>query len=96
MPVWRRGRKQPASGNSDRGTQYGSDGRLRFCRQRNLDSRVSRCGNCWDSAADESFFSSLKHERIKKRVDQTRDTWVDTETKSLGPGTCCTWHPPAD
>jgi len=27
---------------------------------------MSRKGNCWDNAVAESFFSSLKKERIKK------------------------------
>ena len=30
-------------------------------------------GNCWDNAVAESFFSSLKKERIKKRIYKTRD-----------------------
>lgn len=35
---------------------------------------MSRCGNCWDNAVAESFFSSLKRGRIKERVYKTRDT----------------------
>jgi putative transposase len=34
---------------------------------------MSRRGNCWDNALVESFFSSLKKERIKKRIYQTRE-----------------------
>ena len=34
---------------------------------------MSRRGNCWDNAVVESFFSSLKKERIKKRVYKTRE-----------------------
>jgi putative transposase len=34
---------------------------------------MSRRGNCWDNAVAESFFSSLKKERIKKRLSKTRD-----------------------
>jgi putative transposase len=34
---------------------------------------MSRKGNCWDNAVVESFFSSLKKERIKKRIYPTRD-----------------------
>lgn len=30
-------------------------------------------GNCWDNAVAESFFSSLKKERIHKRIYKTRD-----------------------
>ena len=35
---------------------------------------MSRRGNCWDNAVAESFFSSLKKERIKKRIYKDRDT----------------------
>ena len=34
---------------------------------------MSRKGNCWDNAVAESFFSSLKKERIKKHIYKTRD-----------------------
>jgi hypothetical protein len=33
---------------------------------------MSRKGHCWDSAVAESFFSSLKKERIKKQIDKNR------------------------
>jgi hypothetical protein len=34
---------------------------------------MSRKGNCWDNAVAESFFSSLKKERIKKQIYKNRD-----------------------
>jgi putative transposase len=34
---------------------------------------MSRKGNCWDNAVAESFFSSLKKERIKKQIDKNRN-----------------------
>lgn len=34
---------------------------------------MSRRGNCWDNAVAESVFSSLKKERIKKRIYTTRE-----------------------
>ncbi len=34
---------------------------------------MSRRGNCYDNAVAESFFSSLKKERIKKQIFRTRD-----------------------
>ena len=34
---------------------------------------MSRKGNCWDNAVVESFFSSLKKERIKKQTYKNRD-----------------------
>ena len=33
---------------------------------------MSRKGNCWDNAVAESFFGSLKKERIKKQIDKNR------------------------
>ncbi len=33
---------------------------------------MSRKGNCWDNAVAESFFSSLKKERIKKQIYKNR------------------------
>ena len=59
--------------HSDQGSQYGSDDWLRFCRDHRLEPSMSRRGNCWDNAVAESFFSSLKKERIKKRIYKTRD-----------------------
>ena len=34
---------------------------------------MSRSGNVWDNAAMESFFSSMKTERIARKVYRTRD-----------------------
>ena len=59
--------------HSDQGSQYGSDDWQRFCRSHGLPPSMSRRGNCWDNAVAESFFSSLKKERIRKRVYRTRD-----------------------
>lgn len=59
--------------HSDQGSQYGSDGWSRFCNANNLEPSMSRRGNCWDNAVAESFFSSLKKERIRKRLYKTRD-----------------------
>ena len=64
MAVWRR-RPQQTLIHSDQGSQYGSDDWLRFCRDNHLEPSMSRRGNCWDNAVAESFFSSLKKERIK-------------------------------
>ncbi len=58
--------------HSDQGTQYGSDAWRRFCRSHRLEPSMSRKGNCWDNAVAESFFSSLKKERIKKHIYKNR------------------------
>jgi putative transposase len=34
---------------------------------------MSRKANCWDNAVAESFFGSLKKERIKKTIYKNRD-----------------------
>jgi putative transposase len=54
--------------HSDQGTQFGSDAWRRFCRSNRLEPSMSRKGNCWDNAVAESFFSSLKKERIRKHI----------------------------
>lgn len=33
---------------------------------------MSRRGNCWDNAVAESFFGSIKKERIKKHIYKNR------------------------
>src|SRR5215203_345176 len=62
--------------HSDQGTQYGSDAWRRFCRSNRLEPSMSRKGNCWDNAVAESFFSSLKKERIKKQIYKNRELAV--------------------
>ena len=59
--------------HSDQGTQFGSDAWRRFCRSNRLEPSMSRTGNCGDNAVAESFFSSLKKERIKKQIYKNRE-----------------------
>ncbi len=73
MAVWRRKPKGSVIIHSDQGSQYGSDDWLRFCHTHRLEPSMSRRGNCWDNAVAESFFGSLKKERIKKRIYKTRE-----------------------
>jgi putative transposase len=73
MAVWRRKPQKRVLVHSDQGSQYSSDDWLRFCNNHNLEPSMSRRGNCWDNAVAESFFSSLKKERIKKRIYKTRE-----------------------
>ena len=69
----RRRKPKKALIHSDQGSQFGSDAWRRFCQEHNLEPSMSRRGNCWDNAVAESFFSSLKKERIKKRIYKNRD-----------------------
>ena len=73
MEVWRRKPTQEVIVHSDQGGQYRSDDWKRFCDDNRLLPSLSRRGNCWDNAVAESFFSSLKKERIRKRIYKTRD-----------------------
>ena len=59
--------------HSNQGVPFGSDAWRRFCRANHLEPSMSRKGNCWDNAVVESVFSSLKKERIKKRIYPSRD-----------------------
>lgn len=73
MALWQRKPKGRVIVHPDQGSQYGSDDWERFCAANNLEPSMSRRGNCWDNAVAESFFSSLKKERIRKRIYKTRD-----------------------
>lgn len=70
------GTRKPPPGlifHSDRGVQYASrQVRQRLDRYQMLGS-MSRKGDCWDNAVAESFFGTLKNERIHWRRYLTRD-----------------------
>lgn len=72
MAVWRRRPKMSVMIHSDQGSQFGSDDFNRWCADNKLLPSMSRRGNCWDNAVAESFFSSLKKERIKRRIYASR------------------------
>jgi len=73
MAVWRRRPEDEVLVHSDQGSQYGSDDWHRFCRDHGLKPSMSRRGNCWDNAVAESFFSSLKKERVRRKIYRTKD-----------------------
>ena len=73
MAVWRRKPKTRVLVHSDQGSQYGSDDWHRFCRDHGLKPSMSRRGDCWDNAVAESFFSSLKMERVRRKIYLTRN-----------------------
>jgi putative transposase len=73
MAVRRRRPTGPVIVHSDQGSQYGSDDWIRFCRAHGLQPSMSRRGNCYDNAVAESFFSSLKRERVQGRTYRNRD-----------------------
>lgn len=69
--------------HSDQGSQYGSDAWRRFCRTNHLEPSMSRKGNCWDNAVAESFFSSLKKERVKKQIYKNRELALEEITEYI-------------
>ena len=73
MAIWRRGKPDALLHHSDRGSQYTSEPFQRLMADNGVDCSMSRSGNVWDNAAMESFFSSLKTERIGKKVYPSRD-----------------------
>ena len=73
MAIWRRGRPDALLHHSDQGSQYTSEQFQRLMADHGVICSMSRSGNVWDNAAMESFFSSLKTERIARKVYRTRD-----------------------
>lgn len=58
--------------HSDRGTQYTSAEYREKLVELGLRHSVGRTGQCWDNALAESFFASLKNERVHRMVYPTR------------------------
>jgi putative transposase len=67
--------RQPTAGlvfHSDRGVQYASQDYRHALQHAQAIASMSRKGNCYDNAAMESFWSTLKQELIYRRHFQTR------------------------
>lgn len=58
--------------HSDRGAQYTSAEFARWCRTHQVRTSVGRTGVCWDNAAAESFFATLKNEMYYRHTWPTR------------------------
>jgi putative transposase len=69
----RHGHVQPgAVFHADRGCQYTSAEFSRFCARNQVRASVGRTGVCWDNAAAESFFATLKNEMYHRQRFDTR------------------------
>ena len=76
-------RRRPSAGlihHSDRGVQYASGAFQAKLADYGMRCSMSRKGNCWDNAPTESFFNSLKNERIhgsryRRRADAKADVF---------------------
>lgn len=73
MAIWRRGKPDALLHHSDQGSQYTSEQFQKLIADHGVQCSMSRSGNVWDNAAMESFFSSLKTERIGRKVYRSRD-----------------------
>lgn len=78
MAIWRRSPNPGLIFHSDRGSRYCSNDFQKMLNINGMTSSMSRKGNCWDNAVAESFFGSLKTERIffshyKSRDEGRRD-----------------------
>lgn len=79
--------RKPPTGlimHSDRGSQYASDRHSSLIKDYQMVQSMSRRADCWDNAAMESFFKTLKVERIyqvryKTRAQARRDIvdWIE-------------------
>ncbi len=69
------GQRKPPPGlimHTDRGSQYAGDRHRTLIRDLRLVQSMSRKGNCWDNAPMESFFKTLKVERVHSLRYDTR------------------------
>ena len=72
MATWQRRPKAGLIHHSDRGSQYASKAFRQLLKAHGFKGSMSRKGDCWDNAVAESFFGSLKQERVQWRSYQTR------------------------
>lgn len=59
--------------HSDRGSQYASTKLRNMLKENNINQSMSSKGNCYDNAAVESFFATLKKEFIYRNYFLTRE-----------------------
>jgi transposase InsO family protein len=67
--------RQPTTGllhHSDRGSQYAAGPYQQLLTTHGITASMSRTGNCWDNACVESFFGTLKRERVYPQRYATR------------------------
>ncbi|NRA32815.1 MAG: IS3 family transposase [Polyangiaceae bacterium] len=78
--------RQPTSGliqHSDRGSQYASHRYRKLLADWEAIASMSGTGNCYDNAVAESFFASLKKERIRHQAFATRTEAHDAVAKYI-------------
>jgi len=74
MALWRRGFPREVIVHTDRGSQYCSNQYQQLLKDNGLICSMSGKGNCYDNAACESFFHSLKVELIYDQITDRERT----------------------
>ena len=77
MALAQRRPKHPLLHHSDRGSQYAGKPYQDKLTEFTLQCSMSRVGNCWDNAAVESLWASLKNELVFQRKFATRQQATD-------------------
>ncbi|GAB6140193.1 hypothetical protein JCM14076_09220 [Methylosoma difficile] len=73
MAIWKRKPAKDLLWHTDRGSQYASESHRSLLKQYDIRQSISRKGNCWDNAVSESFFHTLKTERVHHQTFRNRD-----------------------
>lgn len=68
MACWQRRPEPGLIHHTDRGSQYASKAYSGQLTRYGLQQSMSRKGNCWDNAPAESFFGTLKSERLDQYI----------------------------
>jgi len=77
MALLRRNPPSELIHHSDRGIQYASAVYTKILQENNFTQSMSRTGNCYDNAMVESFFHTLKVERVNRKNYQTKKEALD-------------------
>ena len=72
MAIWQRNPDKGLIVHSDQGVQYASHQYRKLLKDNGFIGSMSKKGCCWDNAVAESFFGSLKQERVHWRNYETR------------------------
>lgn len=72
MAIWRRGIPKKLLHHSDQGSQYTSEPFQRMLRDLGIECSLSRRGECHDNAVMESFYGSMKTEKLYREKYKTR------------------------
>lgn len=73
MAIWRRGAPRQLIHHSDQGSQYTGAAFQKMLADLNIECSLSRRGECHDNAVMESFYGTMKTERLNRETFKTRD-----------------------